>query len=365
MMVPILRLALAILALVSIGSPFAFAQQSLLGELYGMGVHAYNSQDYEAAHEYLTSAIDQGSEDPRCYFFRGLTSLALNRSDEAEADFELGAELEYGDSDRSYPVGTSLHRVQGANRLVIEEHRRTSRVAALQRDAENQETNLTRHRGNEDHVLRDPSVVPATEELPIPEGDIVDPFGDSDLGDTTLAPSPQVIDEPNFVPTEGAEGPSEEFLPVDEPDETDLFNPSVDNSAPLEETPEVAPFFPDEPGLPGDVEHAAPEEGGGVVGSIFGAFRRALPRVTVPELPGLAPGDEDFPPGAFQPEEGADGGIEIFPGDNFGGPEDDPFPVQPEPAEGDAQIDPFSEDGDSADDPFDNGNDPIDDLFGD
>ena len=62
-MVRILPLILAALALISLGSKDASAQQYLLGELYGMGVHAYNSQDYETAYEYLTSAIDQSDID--------------------------------------------------------------------------------------------------------------------------------------------------------------------------------------------------------------------------------------------------------------------------------------------------------------
>ena len=49
-----------------------WAQEAILGQTYGNGVHAYFSGEYVRAHQLLTSAIDAGSHDPRCYYFRGL-----------------------------------------------------------------------------------------------------------------------------------------------------------------------------------------------------------------------------------------------------------------------------------------------------
>ncbi|MEE3219319.1 MAG: hypothetical protein VX257_03605, partial [Planctomycetota bacterium] len=53
----------------------ATAQNEVLNELYGNGVHAYFSSDYAKAHEHLTAAVDGGSSDPRVLYFRALCYL--------------------------------------------------------------------------------------------------------------------------------------------------------------------------------------------------------------------------------------------------------------------------------------------------
>ncbi|HND54191.1 MAG TPA: tetratricopeptide repeat protein, partial [Pirellulaceae bacterium] len=79
--------------LLSVFAPQAApAQNAVLSDLYGRGVHAFFSQKYDRAHELLTAAIDNGSRDPRCYYFRGLSYSRLGRPDEAQADFTKGAE---------------------------------------------------------------------------------------------------------------------------------------------------------------------------------------------------------------------------------------------------------------------------------
>ena len=105
------------------------AQESLLAELYGQGVHAYFANDYGRAHDWLAKAIAQGSRDPRCYYFRGLCYRRLGRPDEARMDFEKGAQLEATSQARIYPVGRSLQRVQGPSRIALETHRREARLA--------------------------------------------------------------------------------------------------------------------------------------------------------------------------------------------------------------------------------------------
>ncbi len=52
------------------------AQEAVLEELYGSGVHKYFSGDYAGADADLTAAVDGGSRDPRVYYFRGLARLA-------------------------------------------------------------------------------------------------------------------------------------------------------------------------------------------------------------------------------------------------------------------------------------------------
>ncbi|KKK57894.1 hypothetical protein LCGC14_3049890, partial [marine sediment metagenome] len=123
-------------ALVVSSAVSARAENAILGQMYGSGVHAYFSQDYVKSHEYLTLAIDGGTKDPRSYYFRGLVYLKLGREEEATADFTKGAKLESRDINRSYNVGKSLERVQGKPRLGLEQHRVEARLAALKRSDE-------------------------------------------------------------------------------------------------------------------------------------------------------------------------------------------------------------------------------------
>jgi tetratricopeptide (TPR) repeat protein len=105
---------------------------------YGNGVHAYYDGDYQCSYDELSGVIEAGSHDPRAYYFRGLAALKLGRMDEAEADFQQGANLEAegrgGQSSRT--ISLALERVQGCDRLKLERYRGQARVAMLQRDRE-------------------------------------------------------------------------------------------------------------------------------------------------------------------------------------------------------------------------------------
>ena len=180
------------LALVILGGAVtvARAQDGLLGELYGRGVHAYFDQDYEAAFNELSEAIDQGSKDPRCYYYRGLCYLKLGRPDEARGDFESGAKLEVAVGERYYSVGRSLERVQGNDRLKLEGSRQKARVALRAKELARERTRYEELREREEDVLREaPTDEPA--EVEDPGGtDASDPFdetGESIEGDATEA----------------------------------------------------------------------------------------------------------------------------------------------------------------------------------
>ena len=113
------------------------AQDAVLSQLYGNGVHAYFSQDYVKAHEYFTRAIDGHSQDPRVYYFRGLDLLKLGRPQEADADFKQGAELESAiDPTRVYNVARALERVQGSDRARLESFRLEARMSVLKKAEE-------------------------------------------------------------------------------------------------------------------------------------------------------------------------------------------------------------------------------------
>ncbi len=123
-----------VVALVLFSSRQLGAQEAVLGQLYGSGVHAYFAEDYLKAHQYFTSAIDGHTQDPRCFYFRGLALRKLGRTQDAEIDFQQGAKLESAiDPTRAYNVARGLERVQGPERTALEQFRMEARMAVLKK----------------------------------------------------------------------------------------------------------------------------------------------------------------------------------------------------------------------------------------
>lgn len=112
--------------------------QDIYEQYYGSGVHAYFSGNYERASELFTELIDAGSQDPRVYYFRGLsqTQPYCSMIELGLADFEQAAQLEAAGK-RSADVSKALSRIQGPTRIAIERIRAKARFAAksLQADA--------------------------------------------------------------------------------------------------------------------------------------------------------------------------------------------------------------------------------------
>lgn len=166
----------------------ASAQSEVLAEMYGRGVHAYFAGDYIAANEFLTMAIDNGTDDPRAYYFRGLVSHTSGRQEEAKDDWNKGAEMEAsGKASRS--IGKSLSRFQGTARLELESIRQTARLKALASAAARSKARYGELREAESRVLRqppqpapsepDPVTPPAVAPSAPPAGvDQGDPFAD-------------------------------------------------------------------------------------------------------------------------------------------------------------------------------------------
>ena len=121
--------ALTLLSLGAMATP-ADAQNAILAEIYGRGVHAFYAGQHQQSYDLLSSAINGGSKDPRAYYFRGIVSTMLGRSYEAESDWRQGATIEaQGQSDPA--IGRSLSRFQGSARLKLEQIRQTARLQAL------------------------------------------------------------------------------------------------------------------------------------------------------------------------------------------------------------------------------------------
>src|SRR5262245_17837751 len=122
------KVALFVGAFVLMGCAEALADDVLLANLYGSGVHAFNRGDLKNAHADLSAAIQDGSTDPRAFYFRGLTYLRLGREQEAVSDFKKGAEYESGENAGVYSVGRALERIQGPARQTLERYRTGARI---------------------------------------------------------------------------------------------------------------------------------------------------------------------------------------------------------------------------------------------
>ena len=121
------RILMVIIALTLVGTSGVHAQDALT-ELYGNGVHAYFTGNLDEAAALFTQAIDNESDDPRVFYYRGVINLKQGKTDEAAADFAAGANAEADDIAGFYPVSKSLQRIQGAARLQIEKARKQAVV---------------------------------------------------------------------------------------------------------------------------------------------------------------------------------------------------------------------------------------------
>jgi hypothetical protein len=148
------------LTLACLAAGSAAAQEAVLTDLYGKGVHGYFSGRCDSAIDYLSSAINGGTKDPRAFYFRALAEMRQGRSDEATLDMQMGASLETADVNQFYPVGKSLERVQGAARQTLERYRATARAEAFERQRARDTIRYEQRRRAEAEVLRKPGVAP-------------------------------------------------------------------------------------------------------------------------------------------------------------------------------------------------------------
>jgi hypothetical protein len=235
----------------------AKAQDSVLGELYGQGVHAYFAGDLRTAHAFLSNAISQGSRDPRCYFFRGLTYASLGRPAEAQADYKTGSELEASNTERVYPVSDSLQRVQGRSRLQIERQRQMARLTTLTKSSKAQQARYEEMKRSEKDVLRNPSrpaEAAGPGAIPAPMGgETSDPFAGAP------APAPEKAPEKPAAPaTEpGAPAPMDPFGTTADAPSTD---PAAPPATPPADESKDNPFADDKPAAPATPAPATPAE---------------------------------------------------------------------------------------------------------
>ncbi|QEF96753.1 Tetratricopeptide repeat protein [Stieleria maiorica] len=226
---------LAALALVGamLGSHQASAQnESLLAEIYGRGVHAYYAGQYTEAYDYLTQAIGGGTRDPRAYYFRGIVAHQQGRPEEAEADWQAGAEME-ARAGGGAGVGRSLSRFQGSARLKLEQIRQTARIDAMMNAAARSDARM-QELGVQPGAAAAPKAAPAamgTAPPPAPAAAVADdPFADD---------GPALADgQPKVENNNALEGLDDNPFADDEPAgaaAADAGMPAADNSNPFGE----------------------------------------------------------------------------------------------------------------------------------
>ncbi len=204
-----------------------FAQVSALAELYGEGVHQYFAKDYFCAEQTLTRAIDNGSQDPRVFYFRGLAREATGG--EGSFDFEEGARLEAAGK-TGVNVGQALTRIQGCLRAKIEKARRDGRLHAQQQRAlmqqaipatPSQATPFpTQPPAATDPILGDGLRSPDVEAVPapiepapagtVPDDSKVNPFNDEATPPAETKPTEDVAPAEGSDPFGGDSAPSQD-----------------------------------------------------------------------------------------------------------------------------------------------------------
>jgi TolA-binding protein len=91
---------------------------------FAAGLTLYNIADYENAETALIQAVKAYDDDARYFYFLGLAQLAQPRKqDEASASFRRAVQLERQDRPGRFAVNTSLERVQGPARRVLDSFR--------------------------------------------------------------------------------------------------------------------------------------------------------------------------------------------------------------------------------------------------
>jgi hypothetical protein len=158
-------LSIAILSMATITG--VSAQNAILAQMYGKGVHAYYAGNSTAAREYLSMAINGGSNDPRAYYFRGLVAYAQGNTYEAESDWQQGARLEAQGKSNPF-IGRSLIRFQGTGRLKLEEIRQKARLeyATIQAARSNQRIQEINNSAIRNRVINPPVTPPPPSVIP-------------------------------------------------------------------------------------------------------------------------------------------------------------------------------------------------------
>jgi Tfp pilus assembly protein PilF len=197
---------------VLLSSSAAGAQTMDADTFYSQGVHAYFSGQSAAAERSLSTALAINPNDPRSYYFRALCELRQGRADEARSDMQMGAALE-AQSPNRFAVGAALERVQGGNRLLLEQYRRDGRMSEASLRAQRDLKRYEQVRQREPDVLHQKATIPL----------------DSLLGANGTRPVVVLERSPRprtSLPTASAPAPIGAAAPADDPFHDDPTSPA-------------------------------------------------------------------------------------------------------------------------------------------
>ena len=217
------------LLLITLGATVALVAQvgltddPVVSAYYGSGVHAFYAGHFLQSHQDLTEAIEGGIQDPRAFYFRALAKLKLGQQPEADADFIEGARREVLGLG-NYPVARSLERVQGSDRIRLEQYRTHARIAAVQQNRRASELRYSQIETATTDVLRrsrpEADTGSGTPRKPTPspkkksgDDDLnkgSDPFGDEGETDDVEMPVPEVTEEEDSPEIEEKPAPEDE-----------------------------------------------------------------------------------------------------------------------------------------------------------
>ena len=239
-----------VLAIVCLSASSASAQQAVMDEFYGQGVHNFYDRDFFQAMNNLSVAIDGGSRDPRAFYYRGLAKLRSGDTHGAHADLQKGSELESADADQFYPVAKSLERVQGSDRSTLEKYRALARAQNRQRQLRRDAVRYEQRRRSEAQVLRSVPVGPAPAPLGVAPATAIGPAGAAPAaapGPAAPVPPDAPVDDPFATPAAPAEAPAADD-PFATPEATPAETPPA--AAPAETPPAAEPPAGEDPFAP-------------------------------------------------------------------------------------------------------------------
>jgi|GEM_PF-1066061 len=261
-----IHLRLCFIAALVIGLPsITTADENDARKSLGQGIHhLHQGQLAEAIASFDVASVEL-SQDPRVYFFRGIAKSRTGQADAAKSDFQRGAQLEafLGRQD----IGLALQRIQGVERITIEEHRADARKLAKSRKLTVPDTNADNGDSNSGQAVSPVVVseIPGEEDLAADEND---PFSGE---------NPERLGRGDAVAIPEAAAPTEPQIAADEGDVFGDFddNANNDDSFPADDDFGNAEFD--------DSNFGATENPQGGSGSgAFGAIFRALTRTAAP-----------------------------------------------------------------------------------
>ena len=181
----------------------AEAQNAILTDLYGQGVHAYYAGKSQDAYDHFSMAINNGIQDPRAYYFRGIAACALGRQFEAESDWQQGATLEARGKIVG-SIGRSLARFQGPDRIKLEEIRTKAKLDFLAQAAMRSKARYGEIESSQGDMLRS-RPLGAAPRTPPPAPPTADenPFAD-DMGEASVDSDDALEGSMTAPPAEGA-----------------------------------------------------------------------------------------------------------------------------------------------------------------